>query len=120
MLHKAEEEEEVGRRPSSLWETMWSVGQGAGRPEVGEELEAEADHKVPDVPGHLGAGDEHPPDEHQQQRVEGIADIPQPGKEGGRQVNNKHTGKSGTEVILDLEQKFSEYSQQAWPGPMTF
>lgn len=60
-----------------------SVGYGAGRPEVREELEPEADHKVPDVSGHLGASDEDPPDEDDQQGVEGVADVPQSGKEGG-------------------------------------
>lgn len=43
-----------------------SVFHGAGCLEIGQELKAEADHKVPDVPGHLRAGDEHPPDEDQQ------------------------------------------------------
>jgi len=60
-----------------------SVSHGGGRPEVGEELEAEADHKVPDVPGHLGAGDEEAPKEHHQDGVEGIADVPQPGDTSG-------------------------------------
>ena len=55
-----------------------SVSHGARRSEVREELEAEADHKVPDVSGHLGAGDEHPPDQHHQDSVEGVADVPQP------------------------------------------
>lgn len=58
-----------------------SVGYGAGCAEVGEELETEADHKVPDVSGHLWAGDKHPPDENDQQGVEGVADVPQSGKE---------------------------------------
>lgn len=58
-----------------------SVGYGAGCAEVGEELETEADHKVPDVSGHLGAGDKHPPDENHQQGVEGVADVPQSGEE---------------------------------------
>ena len=47
---------------------------------MGEELEAESHHEVPDVVGHLGAGDEHPPDEDEEQRVEGVADVPQPGR----------------------------------------
>lgn len=55
-----------------------SVGQGAGGAEVGQELEAEADHKVPDVSGHLRAGDEHSPDKHHKHGVEGVADVPQP------------------------------------------
>ena len=53
------------------------VSHGGGSPEVGEELEAQADHKVPDVPGHLGACDEDTPKEHHQDGVEGIADVPQ-------------------------------------------
>lgn len=57
-----------------------SVSHGGGRPEVGEELEAEAHHEVPDVAGHLRAGDEDPPDEDQEQRVEGVVDVPQPGQ----------------------------------------
>lgn len=63
--------------PLRIQEEEDSVGQGAGGAEVGEELETEADHKVPDVAGHLRAGDEHPPDEHHQQGVEGVADVPQ-------------------------------------------
>lgn len=58
-----------------------SLSHGGGSSEVGEEFEAEAHHEVPDVPGHLGAGDEDAPDEHHQDGVEGIADVPQPGKE---------------------------------------
>ncbi len=57
-----------------------SLSHGGGSSEVGKELETEADHKVPDVSGHLGAGDEDAPDEHHQDGVEGIADVPQPGK----------------------------------------
>ena len=60
-----------------LW-CLPSVSHGGGSPEVGEELEAKADHKVPDVSGHLGAGDEDAPKEHHQDSVEGIADVPQP------------------------------------------
>ena len=59
---------------------MASVFHGAGRSEVGQELEAEADDKVPDVSAHLGPRDEHSPDEHDQDRVERIADVPQPEK----------------------------------------
>lgn len=57
-----------------------SVGQGAGCTEVREKLETEADNKVPDISGHLGAGDEHPPDENHQQGVESVADVSQSGK----------------------------------------
>ena len=67
---------------------VWAAllfGERAGRSEVGEELEAEADHKVPDVACHLGAGDEDAPDEDQQGGVEGVADVPQPEKYGGRE-----------------------------------
>ena len=57
---------------------MDSVFHGAGCSEIGQELKAEADHNVPDVPGHLGPSDEHSPDEHDQDRVERVADVPQP------------------------------------------
>lgn len=60
-----------------LWFEEVSVGDGAGCAEVREELETEADHKVPDVSGHLGASDKHPPDEDDQKGVEGVADVPQ-------------------------------------------
>lgn len=58
------------------------LSHGGGRSEVGEELEAEADHKVPDVPGHLGASHEDAPDDHRQDGVERVADVPQPGTRG--------------------------------------
>lgn len=64
-----------------------SVGYGAGRAEVGQELETEADHKVPDVSGHLGAGDEDPPDEDNQHGVEGVADVPQSWRQGENTVS---------------------------------
>lgn len=66
-----------------------SDGQGAGRTEVGEKLKTEADHKVPDVSGHLGAGDEDPPDENDQHGVEGVANVPQ-SEEGRRRNTNIH------------------------------
>lgn len=71
-----------GRREGGSAGGFWrrlsgSVGQGAGRSEVGEELEAEADHEVPDVARHLRPGNEHPPDDHHQQRVERVADVSQ-------------------------------------------
>lgn len=52
-----------------------SVSQGAGRPEIGQELVAQADHKIPDVAGHLWASDKYTPDEDQENGVEGIADV---------------------------------------------
>lgn len=39
-----------------------SVSHGAGGSEIRQELEAQADHEVPDVSGHLRAGDENAPD----------------------------------------------------------
>lgn len=58
-----------------------SLSHGGGGSEVGEEFEAEAHHEIPDVSGHLGSGDENAPDEHHQDGVEGIADVPQPVKQ---------------------------------------
>lgn len=62
--------------PSASSPLPGSLSHGGGSSEVGEEFEAEAHHKVPDVSGHLRAGDEHPPDENDQQGVEGVADVP--------------------------------------------
>jgi len=61
------------------------LSHGGGGSEVGEELEAQAHHEVPDVAGHLGAGDEDAPEEHHQDGVEGVADVPQP-------AEHKHNG----------------------------
>lgn len=55
-----------------------SLSHGGGSSEVGEEFEAEAHHKVPDVSGHLGPGDEDSPDDDRQDCVEGVANVPQP------------------------------------------
>lgn len=60
-----------------------SLSQGGRSSEVGQELEAEAHHKVPDVSGHLGPGDENPPDDHRQDGVEGVTNVPQPGRRDG-------------------------------------
>lgn len=57
---------------------MGPLSHGGGSSEVGEELEAEAHHKVPDVSGHLGPGDEDSPEDHSQDCVEGVANVPQP------------------------------------------
>ena len=64
--------------PRTLLPLPASLSHGGGSSEVGEELEAEAHHKVPDVSGHLRAGNEDAPDEHHQDCVEGVADVPQP------------------------------------------
>lgn len=53
------------------------MSESAGCSEVGQELEAEAHHEVPDVARHLRSGDEHSPDDHHQQRVERVADVSQ-------------------------------------------
>lgn len=55
-----------------------SLSHGGGSSEVGEEFEAEAHHKVPDVSGHLGSGDEDSPDDHRQDCIEGVTNVPQP------------------------------------------
>lgn len=57
---------------------MGSLSHGGGSSEVGEELEAEAHHKVPDVSGHLRPGDEDSPEDHSQDCIEGVANVPQP------------------------------------------
>lgn len=67
------EEEVLGGRGHT-----WSLGQSAGSPEVGQELEAQTHDEVPDVPGHLRASDEDAPDEDQQHRVESVSDVSQP------------------------------------------
>ena len=72
-----------------------SVSHGARRSEVREELEAEADHKVPDVSGHLGAGDEHPPEKDQRQGVESVTDIPQPWRERERERERERGRRRG-------------------------
>lgn len=46
------------------------LSHGGGGSEVGEELKAEADHEVPNVPGHLGASYENSPEDHRQDGVE--------------------------------------------------
>lgn len=53
-----------------------SVSHRTGGSEVGEELVTQADHKVPDVPGHLRPGDEDAPDQDHEDRVEAIANVP--------------------------------------------
>lgn len=62
---------------------MAPLSHGGGSSEVGEELEAEAHHKVPDVSGHLGPGDEDSPDDDSQDCVEGITNVPQPRTQTG-------------------------------------
>lgn len=62
---------------SCHWRSV-SLSHGGGSSEVGEEFEAEAHHKVPDVSGHLGSGDEDSPDDHRQDCVEGVTNVPQP------------------------------------------
>lgn len=54
-----------------------SVSHGAGGSEIREELEAQADDKVPDVPGHLRTGDEDAPDQNDQDGVERVANVSQ-------------------------------------------
>lgn len=61
-----------------------SVSHGAGGSEIREELEAQADDKVPDVSGHLRTGDEDAPDQNYQDSVECVANVSQPRGE------NKH------------------------------
>ena len=78
--------EDEGLLPLAWSGEQDSVGYGAGCAEVGEELETKADHKVPDVSGHLRASDEHPPDENNQERVKGVANVPQSGKEEKEEV----------------------------------
>lgn len=56
-----------------------SLSNSGGSSEVREEFEAEVHHKIPDVSRHLGPGNEDAPDEHHQDCIEGIADVPQPG-----------------------------------------
>lgn len=58
--------------------SLASLSHGGGGSEVGEEFEAEAHHKVPDVSGHLRSGDEDPPDDHRQDCIEGVTNVPQP------------------------------------------
>lgn len=57
---------------------LTSLSHGGGSSEVGQELEAETDHEIPDVPGHLRTSDEDAPDHHHQEGVEGVADVPEP------------------------------------------
>lgn len=57
------------------------LSHGGGSSEVGEEFVTEAHHEIPDVSGHLGPGNEDSPDENNQDGVEGVADIPQSGKQ---------------------------------------
>lgn len=80
-------------RPPSLPSAPVSLSQGGRSSEVGQELEAQAHHKVPDVSGHLGPGDENPPEDHRQDGVEGVTDVPQPGRTDG---DTAVTAQSGT------------------------
>lgn len=59
-------------------ELRGSVSHCAGGSKIREELEAQADDKVPDVSGHLRAGDEDAPDQNYQDRVECVAYVSQP------------------------------------------
>lgn len=63
--------------PTVLHRDPGSLSHGGGGSEVGEKFEAEAHHEVPDVSGHLGSGNENTPDEHHQDGVEGVTDVPQ-------------------------------------------
>lgn len=63
-----------------------SLSHGGRRSEVRQELVAKAHHEVPDVSGHLGSSDEDPPDENNQNGVEGVTDVPEP---EGRQTSEK-------------------------------
>lgn len=63
------------------------MGESAGRSKVRQELEAQAHDEVPDVPGHLRAGDEDAPNEDQQHGVERVSDVPQP-VSGRKRINN--------------------------------
>lgn len=76
----------VHRRLGKGWGARGSVSHGAGGSEVREELEAQADDKVPDVSGHLRAGDEDAPDQNHQDGVERVAYVSQP--EGENRKNN--------------------------------
>lgn len=58
------------------------VGEGTRGSEVGQELEAQTDNKVPDVSGHLRASDKHTPDKDQQDRVKRVTDVPQSERRG--------------------------------------
>lgn len=53
------------------------VGESTRGSEVGKELEAQTDDKVPDVSGHLRTSNKDTPDEDQQDGVKCVADIPQ-------------------------------------------
>ena len=84
---------EVLLEEAGCWR-MVSVPEGAGCPEVGKKLVAEAHHKVPDVSSHLWPCNENAPDDHKKGGVERISDVPQPEEEkeasyGGRQTPQK-------------------------------
>lgn len=51
----------------------------AGRPEVGQELVAEAHDEEPDVPRHLRSRDEQAPGDEEEGCVEEVVDVPEPG-----------------------------------------
>ncbi len=98
-----------------------SLSHGGGSSEVGEEFEAEAHHKVPDVSGHLGSGDEDAPDEHHQNGVEGVADVPQPGKQTDthnwdKSYNQKKKKKEDSHFrfarveVWSVREKYSEHT----------
>lgn len=78
-----------------------SLSHGGGSSEVRQELEAEAHHEVPDVSGHLGSGDEDAPDEHHQDGVEGVADVPQPVKR--ERKNNLFRSSAVCPQMLDVQ-----------------
>lgn len=73
--------------------------EGAGCPEVGQELVAEAHHKVPDVSSHLRPGDEDAPDDDEEGGVERVPDVPQPGEEASYQQNTPTTRSSPAPCI---------------------
>lgn len=79
IVEKREERRREKERRTEGWERgRGSVSHGAGCPEVGQELETQADHEVPDVARHLRSCDEDTPDQDHQDCVEGVADVSQP------------------------------------------
>ncbi len=94
-----------------------SLGQSAGSPEVGQELEAQAHDEVPDVPGHLRASDEDAPDEDQQHRVERVSDVSQPVNGGSIiQSNTEHSYWISTRKL----KVFNQASSSLWTGCVVF
>lgn len=82
---------------------MASVPEGAGCPEVGKELVAEAHHKVPDVSSHLWPCNENAPDDHKEGGVECISDIPQSEKRE-RHITEEDKSNKNLNSLLHLLQ----------------